>query len=128
MTSAARHPSGNYRLEGSAKDPRRIQVISRRDLRARVLRHEPERPVRTDLPLLRMEGEGREAPGNPLDERAKTEVSRSHELLGSARADGRGGGGIDSGLAPRVGRDEGRIERDGDAGISGISEPPSLLL
>src|SRR5579864_99101 len=110
----------------TAQGPRGIQARDRREVWSTILYHQLRREGCTTVSLRGMGADRAEA-GRALHFQSyEEEVSRPHELLGSAGGNGRSGPAPDAAVAARVGADQGRSGRDRAADVPGSSQPGAV--
>src|SRR5579864_7576960 len=110
----------------AAQSPRGIQARDRREIRSAILYHQLRREGCTTVSLRGMGADRAEA-GRALHFQSyEEEVSRPHELLGSAGGNGRSGPALNASATARVGADQGRSVRDRAADVPGSSQPGAV--
>src|SRR5215472_9685131 len=126
LTHVSRQSPNSRGRKRTAQDSSRVQASARREIRSAILHHELRREGCTSVSLRRM-GADRAETGKALHFQSyEEEVSRSHELLGSAGGNGRARPAVDAAIAARVGADQGRGGRDRAADLPGSAESRAL--
>src|SRR5947207_6062486 len=110
----------------TAQGPRVIQARDRREVWPAILHHQPGWQGCTSLSLRGMGADRAEAGGALHFQSYEEEVSRSHELLGSASGDGRSGAIANASVAARVGADQGRSGGDRKLDVFSSSKPGAV--
>src|SRR6185437_7707551 len=126
LTHVSRQSPNSRRRKRTAQSSGRVQARARREVWAAILHHELRRQGCSSLSLRGMGADRAETRGSLHFQSYEEEVSRPHELLGSAGRDGRTGPALDSATAARIGADQGRSGRDRAADISGSAQPGAV--
>src|SRR6185312_6290978 len=126
LTHVSRQSPNSRRRKRTAQSSGRVQARARREVWAAILHHELRRQGCSSLSLRGMGADRAETRGSLHFQSYEEEVSRPHELLGSAGRDGRPGPALDSTVAARIGADQGRSGRDRAADISGSAQPGAV--
>src|SRR5690348_16201212 len=126
LSHVSRQSPNSRGRKRTAQGPRGIQARDRREVRSAILHHELRREGCSSLSLRGMGADRAEVGGAVHLQSYEEEVSRSHELLGSAGGNGRPGPALDATVVARVGADQGRGSCDRAAGVPGSSQPGAV--